>query len=224
MIRLAIDTSTMTQSIAVERDGECVATRSTKRRIGHSETLLTNVQHTLKELDCTIGDVDEIICGLGPGSFTGVRIGLSFALGVAAAQNVPLYGVDSMRAFLAFLPAHTPVAVALDARKSEVYGVIYANDATRSEQHPASTYAPEAFFAHVRSLKDQGVVLLGDGPDAFEGAWQTHAAHIERIPALQTPNAQGLLYAHQQGWSRAHHDQALEPRYIRPSDAEIQRK
>lgn len=223
MIRLAIDTSTMTQSIAVERDGQCLATRDTRRGVGHAETLLTNVEHTLGELDLRITDVDELICGLGPGSFTGVRIGLSFALGIAAAQNIPLFGVDSMRAFLAYLPAQTPVAVALDARKSEVYGVIYANDTARSERLKASTYAPQTFFEHVQTLVDQEVVLVGNGPDAFEGAWDAYKQHIQRINALTTPPAQGLLYAHQKGWSQAHQDQVLEPRYIRPSDAQIQR-
>src|SRR5690625_7220189 len=74
MIRLAIDTSTMTQSIAVERDGELLEARTTRLRIGHSETLLPSIEATLQQLELTIDDVDEIVCGLGPGSFTGVRI------------------------------------------------------------------------------------------------------------------------------------------------------
>src|SRR5699024_4766297 len=142
MIRLAIDTSTMTQSIALEVAGQVVVARDMHLRIGHSETLLLSVQQTLQSAELQISDVDEIVCGLGPGSFTGVRIGVSFALGVARARDIPVFGVDSMRAFLAYCPSSLPVAVALDARKSEVYGAIYDTTDARAEILTASTYAP----------------------------------------------------------------------------------
>jgi len=223
MIRLAIDTSTMTQSIAVERDGELLAARTTRLRIGHSETLLPSIEATLQQLELTIDDVDEIVCGLGPGSFTGVRIGLAFGLGVAAGKSIPLFGVDSMRAFLAYLPTRVPVAVALDARKSEVYGVIYDATEDRHESLPASTYAPEDFFHEVASRKDQGIVCVGDGALTFASAFESYASAIEHIDTLRIPQAEGLLWAHKRGWSIAHTEQALEPRYIRPSDAEKNR-
>lgn len=220
MIRLAIDTSTMTQSIALEVAGQVVVARDMHLRIGHSETLLLSVQQTLQSAELQISDVDEIVCGLGPGSFTGVRIGVSFALGVARARDIPVFGVDSMRAFLAYCPSSLPVAVALDARKSEVYGAIYDTTDARAEILTASTYAPAEFFAHVRHHTQQGVVCVGNGAAAFPDAWDEHRAHIQAIDALRTPPATGLLAAHARGWSLAHHQRALEPRYIRPSDAQ----
>lgn len=219
MIRLAVETSTMTQSVAVEVDGIVVATRRCERPRGHSETLLNTVEGVLADAGYTIDDVNEVICGLGPGSFTGVRIGLSFALGVSAAKGIPLFGVDSMRAFLMFIPTSLPVAVALDARRSEVYGVIYGAHSDRIEEYKAATYPPEVFFAEVARRKDAGIVCVGNGPDAFSEAWAVHATQNQRIHGLNAPLAEGLIYAHKQGWTHAHSDQMLEPRYIRPSDA-----
>lgn len=223
MIRLAIDTSTMTQSIAVEKDDELLALRNTRLRIGHSETLLTSVERILQDLDLHIDAVDEIICGLGPGSFTGVRIGLSFGLGVAAAKEIPLFGVNSMRAFLAYVPETLQVAVALDARKSEVYGAIYTANAERRSTLAPSTYPPEEFFKKVDERREQGIVCVGDGAHTFASAFESYHDRIEQIGALRTPPADGLLAAHKRGWSLAHATQALEPRYIRPSDAEKSR-
>lgn len=219
MIRLAVETSTMTQSVAVEVDGLLVATRRCERAKGHSETLLRTVEGVLEDAGHTIDDVSEIVCGLGPGSFTGVRIGLSFALGVAAAKGIPLFGVDSMRAFLMFIPPRVPVAVALDARRSEVYGVIYDTQEDRREAYPAATYPPDVFFAEVARRKEAGTVCVGNGPEAFSDAWAAHADGSQRIEGLSAPLAEGLLYAHRQGWSHAHAEHMLEPRYIRPSDA-----
>lgn len=221
MIRLAIDTSTMTQSIALEVEGKVVSAREMRLRIGHSETLLRNVQETLASAEVQRSDIDEIVCGLGPGSFTGVRIGLSFALGVARARQIPIYGVDSMRAFLAYCPPALHVAVALDARKSEVYGVIYDATPDRKELLPASTYTPDEFFSRLREFPKHEAICVGNGAAAFPDAWNEHSAHIQAVDALRTPPATGLLSAHARGWSTAHHQQPLEPRYIRPSDAQM---
>lgn len=220
MIRLAVETSTMTQSVAVEVDGVLVATRRCERAQGHSETLLRTVEGVLEDTGHTIDDVNEVICGLGPGSFTGVRIGLSFAMGVAAAKGIPLFGVDSMRAFLKFIPTSIPVAVALDARRSEVYGVIYDAQVDRPEAYKAATYPPDVFFAEVSRRKAAGTVCVGNGPSAFSKAWAAHGTNSLRIEGLDAPLAEGLLYAHKQGWSRSHDEHMLEPRYIRPSDAQ----
>lgn len=219
MIRLAVDTSTKTQSVAVEVDDVLVSTRRCLRARGHSETLLSTAQGALSDAGYTVDDVHEIVCGLGPGSFTGVRIGLSFALGVAAAKDIPVFGVDSLRAFLMFIPTRVLVAVALDARRSEVYGVMYDAQQTRNEEYKAATYPPDVFFAEISRHKEAGVVCVGDGPDAFPDAWALYADGIQHLDGLRAPLAEGLLYAHRQGWSRAHADQPLEPRYIRPSDA-----
>lgn len=220
MIRLAVETSTMTQSVAVEVQGLVVSERIVRRRAGHSSSLLATVESALSDVDLTINDVQEIICGLGPGSFTGIRVGLAFALGVSAGLNIPIYGVNSMRAFLSALPSSMPIAVALDARKQEVYGAVFSATSARDEHIKASTFEPQAFFDRIEEEFGSKVLLVGDGPRAFTDAWQTRERKAEWLSALSTPKAAGLLQAHRQGHSQSHRDAPLEPRYIRPSDAE----
>lgn len=220
MIRLAIETSTMTQSVAVQIDGQIVAERLCRRQAGHSSSLLSTVEGALQDVGTTIQNIDAIICGLGPGSFTGVRVGLSFAQGVAAGLGVPVYGVDSFQAFLPYLPPNVPIAVALDARKAEVYGVIYGSDRPASEALEANTFAPSDFFERVASHADPRILLVGDGPDAFPDLWAPYQERITRISQLCVPLAAGLFDALDHGQSRSASSGPLEPRYIRPSDAE----
>lgn len=221
MIRLAVETSTMTQSVAVEVDGQVVATRAARRRAGHSASLLLSVEQALADVGREVRDIEEIVCGLGPGSFTGVRVGLSFALGVGAGIGAPVFGVESPRAFLGALPSSIPVAVALDARKQEVYGVVYAGSAERPPLVEANTFAPADFFAELDRLALPGLMLVGDGPRAFPEAWAEAPRGVDYLHRLDVPQAAGLFEAHARGWSYANDARALEPRYIRPSDAQL---
>lgn len=211
----------MTQSVAVEVDGQVVATRSARRRAGHSASLLLSVEQALADLGREVRDVEEIVCGLGPGSFTGVRVGLSFALGVGAGIGAPVFGVESPRAFLGALPSNIPVAVAMDARKQEIYGVVYAGTADRPPLVEADTFAPAEFFAEIERLALPGLVLVGDGPRAFPDAWIAAPRTTPYLHRLDVPQAAGLFEAHARGCSYANDTRALEPRYIRPSDAQL---
>lgn len=223
MIRLAIETSTMTQSVAVAVEGQIVSERLSRRKAGHSSSLLASVEGALEDVGLSIHDVQALVCGLGPGSFTGVRVGLSFALGVAAGLGIPVYGVDSFRAFLPYIAAGTPVAVALDARKAEVYGVIYDNGRRTNTLLAPGTFAPEDFFQEAAKHAAEGLVVVGNGPDAFPEAWAPFGERLTRIARLDVPLAAGLFDAHDAGFSVSSQQETLEPRYIRPSDAEKSR-
>ncbi|EGN74412.1 universal bacterial protein YeaZ [Idiomarina sp. A28L] len=120
---LAIDSATEYCSVAYT-DGQQLIIRGQEAPRKHADLLLPYVQEVLAEAQVTLADLDAIVVGRGPGSFTGVRIAAGIAQGLAFSQNIPLIGVSSLEAMAqqAFrLHGATAVAAAIDARMGEVY-------------------------------------------------------------------------------------------------------
>ena len=116
---LSIDTSTLTAGVAAWQDGRTLAERRA-RVTTHSDALLTMVDEALREAGWQAADLDGVACVSGPGSFTGLRIGLSAARGLGLALNVPVIGIPSLLA-LSLQARCDAVAVLLDARRDEAY-------------------------------------------------------------------------------------------------------
>ena len=222
MTRLAIETSTMTHSVAVERDGRVVAHRAVTRRAGHATTLLQSIEGCLEDAQTTKDELQAVLCGLGPGPFTGVRVGLAAAIGLGAGLGIPVGGVLSFYALLATAPAQASVAIALDARKNEVYAGGWTALPDGRELIAPHTSSPDAFFRAVAAMREtEPILLLGDGPSAYPDAFAPYGDQIAWAPALQTPEARHLFAAANHGLVSWKQDGILEPLYIRPSDAEL---
>ena len=118
---LAVDTATEACSVAVWIDGQ-VSERFEPMQREHTARLLPMIQELLAECGKSIGQLDGLICGIGPGSFAGLRIGVGVVKGLALARDLPVVGVSSL-AMLAqrAMQADTQVAAVIDARMSEVY-------------------------------------------------------------------------------------------------------
>lgn len=225
MIRLAIDTATMTQSVALERDGAVVAHRSVTRRTGHSTSLLRSLEGVLEDAEVGVSDVDVVLCGLGPGSFTGVRVGLSLALGLCAGTGARLGGVSSFYALVPLVPPQTLCAVALDARKGEVYAGVWEAAPSWTARIEPQTFDPTTFFETLDEHPErERIVLIGDGARAYAQAFSPFEGRIRVIEALHTPHAAQLFSAADHGLVRWRDEGILEPLYIRPSDAELNPK
>jgi tRNA threonylcarbamoyladenosine biosynthesis protein TsaB len=142
---VGIDTSSAMTSIAViDDDDSIVVERSHRDPRRHAEVIGPMLAEVVSAIDPR--QVDAVVCGVGPGPYTGLRVGIASAIGLAAAWDVPVYGVCSLDAVAAAaLVAHPgePVAVAVDARRSEVYWARY--DATgRRVAGPRVQVADEA--------------------------------------------------------------------------------
>ena len=135
MIILAIDTTAITASVAL-LDEECViASFDVHNKLTHSEKLLPMIDDLLSNSGYTVDDVDIIAVSRGPGSFTGVRIGVATAKGLAYQRNLPLVGVsalESMAESFAFITAQDFESVILspsmDARRNELYNALFEYD------------------------------------------------------------------------------------------------
>ncbi len=124
---LAIETSTMLGGVAiVDETAGLIAETRLNVKTTHSERLMTAVNNTLIQSELTLDDMDVFAVASGPGSFTGLRIGLSTVKGLSYATGKPLVTVPTLEAFAwNFQLSAYPVCLMLDARKSEVYSVVY---------------------------------------------------------------------------------------------------
>ncbi len=221
---LAVDTSTAFNAVAVCDDDAILAETLVNCGRAHSERLIPTVDWVLAESGLRLADIDLLAVTIGPGSFTGVRIGVATWKGLALAAHKPLVGVPTLDAMsrLAALADGT-VCPLLDARMKEVYGAVYTFDnGFRTKCMPDRVSAVERI---IEELPD-APVLLGDGV----------ALYRERILALR-PHARIVASMHLVPRAAAVAHEALElvqsgvdtdpaqvsPVYLRQSQAEENR-
>lgn len=123
---LALETSAKAVSAAVTEDGRLLALGFQDTGLTHSRTLMPIVEHLLKNTDFTMADMDAVAAAVGPGSFTGIRIGVSAAKGLAFAADIPAVGVSTLAAMArnaAF--ADALVVCAMDARRNQIYNALF---------------------------------------------------------------------------------------------------
>lgn len=126
MLTLALEAATSTGSVAVLRGTELLAAREVAMRSGAEEHLLPAIDESLREAGATVRDLERLVCGAGPGSFTSLRVSASLAKGLAFAQGIPLYAVPSLALIAAdaSLGDGTYLAV-LDALRGDVFAAAY---------------------------------------------------------------------------------------------------
>lgn len=234
---LALDTSTLTQTVYAANGPERRATRTFEAKRGHTSSLLQSVEAVLAEVGLDKRGLDLVAVGLGPGSFTGLRIGVSAAKALCFATRTPVVGVSSLAAMaLGARSSAEPseavwVATATDARKREVYAALWAVHGTGVPEAllAEDTWDPAAFAAAVaeRAAGSSAPPLLGAGSgfaqyaSVFEGALggRLHLLPSERwFPHAEAIATLGVARVRESGPDALG---ALEPRYIRPSDAEL---
>ena len=127
---LILDTSTTVGSVALCRGERLLAEIVVDSLASHSDKLLLHVQQILAEQQCALAEIAAFAVIDGPGSFTGLRVGVAAAKGLARACHRPLFGVSSLHTLAGALPYVTlPVCALLDARKKEVYAATFSTAA-----------------------------------------------------------------------------------------------
>ena len=126
MLILAFESSAKAASVALCRDGHLVSQYSQCSGLTHSRTLLPMAEDMLKNAELTIGDIDAFAVAHGPGSFTGIRIGVSTVKGLAWASDKPCVGVSTLEAMAWHgVSAGGYICPVMDARRSQVYNAIF---------------------------------------------------------------------------------------------------
>ena len=166
MLILAFESSARPASVALLRDGQLLSQYSQCSQLTHSRTLLPMAEDMLKNAELTLDDVDLFAVAHGPGSFTGIRIGVSTVKGLAWASDKPCVGVSTLEAMAWHgLAAGGLICPVMDARRSQVYNALFeirdGKPARLTEDRPISL---EELAAELASY-DWPVFLVGDGAE-----------------------------------------------------------
>lgn len=223
MLMLAFESSAKPASVALVRDGELLAQSTQITALTHSRTLLPMAEDLLKNCEISIKDVDVFAVAHGPGSFTGIRIGVSTVKGLAWASGKPCIGVSTLEA-MAWngVSRGGIICPVMDARRSQVYNALFeirdGKPARLCEDRPISL---EELTAEIRNFPSP-VLLLGDGT-AITSAWLRAAGiPFETAPDnLLWQNAWGVAMAAQ--GAEPGDANSLNPVYLRLSQAERER-
>ncbi len=164
MLLLAFETSAKAASVALFDGEKLLAEQYQNTGLTHSQTLMVMAEDVLKQCGKTPQDVQAVAVANGPGSFTGVRIGVAAAKGFAWASEIPLYGVSTLEAMALGLGIHDGfVCAVMDARREQVYNALfYVNQDVLTRQTPDRAIALADLKNELKSL-EKPVFLVGDG-------------------------------------------------------------
>jgi tRNA threonylcarbamoyladenosine biosynthesis protein TsaB len=186
---LALDTSTEYLSLALDLDGE-VRLREMLAGQKHSSLILPLLQELLEEAGVSLTDMDGIVFGQGPGSFTGLRIGCGVAQGLAFGVNLPVVGAGTLMA-LAEQADHPKVIACLDARMGEVYHAAYEREGNSwREVHAPGLYHP----TQVPAVTGDDWCGIGSGWDSYEAILRDkYATQLSSVKLNAFPLARHML-------------------------------
>ncbi len=225
MLVLALDTSTPTVSVAVGDDGVVVGEVRLVGERRHAERVAPAVEYLFGELGVEPGHLSAVAVGLGPGLFTGLRVGVTTAKAMAAALRLPVVGIPSLD-LVAYPLRHTSrlVVAVLDARRREVFHARYRTvpgGVQRVSEYEVTS--PVELAADLEALHE-AVLLAGDGVGRYREELAA-VGHAELAgPGFGAPSATALVELATARMEREEFEPAgaVRPLYLRRSDAEIE--
>lgn len=231
---LALDTTSDRGSIALTRGNMLLGVLGSSSPASHSREVLADIDYLLKRIGATIHDVTLFAVACGPGSFTGVRVGLATVKGFAHALRRAVVGVTTLEALAHAAHLSGTICCSINALRGEIYAQLFS---VTPEGEVQSLREPAVVSAHVllQSLTQQDILFVGNGVpillQAGDGSRLRPCTHVPRVvtgwvvaltvPWL-APSVASLAY---QKWRRGSVGTAndLLPFYLRPADAETGR-
>ena len=248
MITLAVDTTSPGGSAAVLRDERVIGSVSAWTEETYSSRIFRPVEFLLEELVLALGQVDLFAVSSGPGSFTGLRVGLAAVKAWAEVYGKPVVGISALEAIAAQSRASTSILIpAFDARRGEVYFGFYRREGSLAAPVLAlegehSVMAPADFLKDVRArLGDTPFTIVTPTPEALapargkrNGVPEAEAAvavevgpegdlQVEVVPNILAPLV-GLLAARRARGGITSNSLTLDAHYVRRTDAELKWK
>ncbi len=225
MTLLAVDTSAEAASVAVTDGDAVLAELIVTRRGTHSTRLMGMVRTALDAAGVSLADLDGLAVTRGPGSFTGLRIGISTVKGLALAADRPTVGISALDALAYPLSmANDPVWALIDARKGEVYAAAYRFSPDGGvDKGPETVMAPDAVAERITERS----VLVGSGARLYRSVFEARLGDRVRFgpPTAHAIRAATVAFLAEARLRDGLADDvaALSPAYIRASDAQIRR-
>ncbi len=227
MLILSFETSAKASSVALLENGKLLGESYQNTGLTHSQTLMVMAQQLLEDCGKTVSDLQAVAVAEGPGSFTGVRIGVAAAKGLAWGAELPCYGVSTLEAMALSLGAWQGyVCPVMDARRSQVYNALFCVNCGKLERlREDRAIALEGLSQELAELAGP-IFLVGDGSSL------TYRTLSDTLPNLVLPpehrmhqRASGVALAAQQKIAAGlpGNGAALSPNYLRLSQAERER-
>ncbi len=224
---LAVDSAALTASVAVMKDGVSIYENNVTVALTHSETLMPMIDEALKSTNLTPNDIDVYAVSQGPGSFTGVRIGVSTIKALAYAADKKAFGVNTLLALAYNVYGVCPYNIApiMDARRGEVYNAVYSFKNGETQELAAPRALPVEELCKEINEK---TLFIGDGVAPYREKIASLCGGENAIfapPTLQLEKASSVaLAAHLANEDQYVTAQALEVIYLRKSQAERERE
>jgi tRNA threonylcarbamoyladenosine biosynthesis protein TsaB len=234
LLLLTIETATPVESIALVNGRDVLASRVTRAGRGRGDELVASVREVLASSSRRLPDLDGIAVSIGPGRFTGLRVGLATAKGLSASTGLPLFGVrtlDALAASAALAEPDGPMLVApmLDARRGEVYAALLmvepdraggpVPDVALSKVLPDRAEEPLAFLGRaLERAQGSQVVFVGTGASLYRREMERVAGDLARFPGegVDRPWPLAMARMAESAGARGSRDDAsLRPMYLR---------
>ena len=223
---LAIDTAGSACSVALGRGAAVLAAERQELRYGHAEALLLMIDRVMQAAVLEAAALDTVAVAVGPGGFTGIRVGLGAAHGITLALQARLVGVTSFAAVISALPDKTgtpgAVLVALDSRRDDLYVQLFDRASAEPVAGPAAVL-PEMLVDYVNTAAGAAPLLIaGDAADAAAAVLRDRF-DVE-IAADSAPDARGVLLAALHQFARDPAGSRARPLYLRPPDVTLPKR
>ena len=219
---VCLDTCTKSLSIAAMEDGVLLASRWHNANVNHSVLLMPMLSEMLETLGWDAKDVDIWAAVAGPGSFTGVRIGVSSTRALAHGWQKSVVSVNTLEALCMQMPANDALIVPmLDARRNQIYAAAYVmENGTPKEVLAPCADSIETFLEQVKAVDVKRIVFIGDGATAHKEMLEELGQVMpEYLQMPQASAAAALAYKRAVAGETLKHTE-LEPIYLRKSQAE----
>ena len=221
---LALETSAKACSAAVTEDGRVLASAFQCTGLTHSRTLMPMVEAMLKNAELVLADCDAIAVANGPGSFTGIRIGVSAAKGLAFSAEKPAVGVSTLEAMARNVAFADGLAVcAMDARRQQVYNALFqAENGTLTRLTPDRAISLEDLAAEVKE-DERPKIIVGDGARLCYNALSEQGISCRMAPPHLVMQSAVSVALEAEALAKAGHlvtAQDLQPVYLRPAQAQ----
>lgn len=235
MLILAVDTSSPSGSLAVLRNDKLIGSVSAWTGEIYSSRMFRQLEFLLHELSLSIEDFDLFAAAVGPGSFTGLRVGLAAVKGWAEVYHKPIAAVSALEAVAAQAHSEFPlVAPVLDARRGQIYFAIYKRaDGNRNRgftlEGEEMVMAPDEFLKALEAKRDPAeLTIVTPVPELLSSALSLYETSGARAGRIRVEHASAVLAPHVGRIGALHANQGklvdsltLDANYIRRSDAEL---
>ena len=215
---LAVDTSSEICSVAILENDNVIVENSLNDGKTHSENLMTIMENTLEENKIKLSDIDLIACSVGPGSFTGIRIGVSSIKAIAEVLDVPVAAVTSLEALAKNVELKDVTIVSLiDAKNDQVYAGIFDDEYNKKEE-----YIADSIYTVIERVKGyDNVIFVGNAAVKYKELLDSNFENVVVAENnLQSASSVGKIGYKKQKEKDLTSADTIMPMYLRKSQAE----